>query len=269
MARQASKHGRSASDFRPSRRAVLTGAASAAALTVLDSLRPAGADWSPPASPVTVTFWDSTSALKHEALHRADHPRLQAAAADLHRPVREHPDREPPPEDPGSDGHRDRPGDLRAGGLASPHLLRPRPPGSRCHRRRSDSSRWGDLVDSYLPGALSAMQHDGKLLGLPDFWASHSLHINNRLFREAGLDPGPRRTEDVGRRRAAQQGPHQAEGRPDSPEGVRVPLRRRALDVPHAPPSHLSGRGRGRRSQRAAGIQQRRGREGGWRSGRA
>ena len=44
--------------------AVLTGAASAAALAVLDPLRPAGADWSPPASPVTVTFWDSTSALK-------------------------------------------------------------------------------------------------------------------------------------------------------------------------------------------------------------
>ena len=64
MTRQASKHERPASDFRPSRRAVLTGAASAAALAVLDPLRPAGADWSPPASPVTVTFWDSTSALK-------------------------------------------------------------------------------------------------------------------------------------------------------------------------------------------------------------
>ena len=46
------------------------------------------------------------------------------------------------------------------------------------------------------------MLHEGKLYGLPDFAASHSLHINNRLFREAGLDPvkdAPRTWDDVAR----------------------------------------------------------------------
>jgi multiple sugar transport system substrate-binding protein len=59
-----------------------------------------------------------------------------------------------------------------------------------------------ELLDSYLPGSLSAMQHEGQLYGLPDFMASHSLHVNNRLFAEAGLDPtkdAPKTWDDVAR----------------------------------------------------------------------
>src|SRR5262249_29794535 len=46
------------------------------------------------------------------------------------------------------------------------------------------------------------MLDKGKLYGVPDFMASHSLFINNRLFREAGLDPAkdaPRTWDDVAR----------------------------------------------------------------------
>jgi multiple sugar transport system substrate-binding protein len=53
---------------------------------------------------------------------------------------------------------------------------------------------WGkasvkEVTDLYLPGALNSMMEGGKLYAVPDQMNAWSLFINNRLFREAGLDP--------------------------------------------------------------------------------
>ena len=64
---------------------------------------------------------------------------------------------------------------------------------------------WGEssvdgVLKGYLPNVLGAMMEGGKLYGVPDQMNAHSLYINNRLFREAGLDPAkdaPKTWEDV------------------------------------------------------------------------
>jgi multiple sugar transport system substrate-binding protein len=66
---------------------------------------------------------------------------------------------------------------------------------------------WGQtnvagVVDTYLPRLLDAAMDGGKLYAIPDQMNAHSLYINNRLFREAGLDPvkdAPRTWDDVAR----------------------------------------------------------------------
>jgi multiple sugar transport system substrate-binding protein len=64
---------------------------------------------------------------------------------------------------------------------------------------------WGEtsvdgVLKAYLPNVLSAMTDGGKLYGVPDQMNAHSLYLNNRLFREAGLDPAkdaPKTWDDV------------------------------------------------------------------------
>jgi multiple sugar transport system substrate-binding protein len=64
---------------------------------------------------------------------------------------------------------------------------------------------WGEtsvegVLKGYLPNVLDAMMDGGKLYGVPDQMNAHSLYINNRLFREAGLDPvkdAPKTWDDV------------------------------------------------------------------------
>jgi multiple sugar transport system substrate-binding protein len=64
---------------------------------------------------------------------------------------------------------------------------------------------WGEasvdgVLKAYLPNVLSAMMDGGKLYGVPDQMNAHSLYVNNRLFREAGLDPAkdaPKTWDDV------------------------------------------------------------------------
>jgi multiple sugar transport system substrate-binding protein len=56
------------------------------------------------------------------------------------------------------------------------------------------------IEDQYLPGALDSVKNEGKLYGLPNQQNSWSLYINNRLFKEAGLDPekdAPETWDDV------------------------------------------------------------------------
>ena len=64
---------------------------------------------------------------------------------------------------------------------------------------------WGEasvdrLAARYLPGLLEPMMAGRQLYAVPDQMNAHSLYINNRLFREAGLDPlkhAPRTWDDV------------------------------------------------------------------------
>ena len=203
-----------------------------------------------------------------EALQRARPPGLQAAPAELHRQVREHRHRQPPAEAPGGDGLRHRPGDLRARRLVLPHVLRtrpPRPPAGRGVRLQVPEGVSRQLP-ARQPGGHAARGkalRPARLHGVPQ-----PAHQQPALPRgRAG--PGQGRPKDLGRRRPAQQGPDQAEGRPDRSEGLRVSVRGRALDEPHVPSSPLPGRRRGARQGRAGRPSTARPGSRRWRSGRA
>jgi multiple sugar transport system substrate-binding protein len=59
-----------------------------------------------------------------------------------------------------------------------------------------------ELVERYMPGLLGAQMHGGALYAIPIQMNAFSLFMNNRLFKEAGLDPqkdAPRTWEDVAR----------------------------------------------------------------------
>ena len=199
MTPHGSSHERPATDARPSRRAVLTGAASVAAVAALGPRRPAGADWSPPPGPVSLTFWDSTSALKTKLYteriipaYRQRRPTYTVKYESI--PTGNLLQKILAVTAAGTAPELFELGDWLLPTYFGRDLLDPVPP------EAFGFQSLRGLVDSYLPGTLSAMQHDGKLLGLPDFAASHSLHMNNRLFREAGLDPvrdAPKTWNDV------------------------------------------------------------------------
>jgi multiple sugar transport system substrate-binding protein len=201
MSALASRHPRPAGAGDLSRRALLTGAASAAALAAVGPSRPAGADWSPPAGPVTLTFWDSTSAPKTRLYTERIIPAYKQQRPTYTVRYESIPTGNLLQKILAATAAGTAPELFELGDWLLPtyfgrDLLEPVP-----------SEAFGfpsleALVDSYLPGTLAAMQHGGKLLGLPDFVASHSLHINNRLFRAAGLDPvrdAPKTWDDVAR----------------------------------------------------------------------
>ena len=184
-----------------SRRRFLRAAAGAAAVAAGGAPMPARTDWTLPAGPVSATFWDSTSALKTKLYtnvilpsYRTLRPqysikyesittvnllqKLLAATAT------------------GTAPEIFELGDWFFPTYFGRNLLDPIPP------EAFGGKSTADVLDGYLPGSLTAMQHEGRLYGLPDFVASHSLHINNRLFREAGLDPlkdAPKTWDDVAR----------------------------------------------------------------------
>ena len=64
---------------------------------------------------------------------------------------------------------------------------------------------WGQpnvegVLNGYIPKLLDFNMEGGKLYGVPDQMNAHSLYMNNRMFREAGLDPtkdAPKTWDDV------------------------------------------------------------------------
>ena len=64
---------------------------------------------------------------------------------------------------------------------------------------------WGQpnvegVLNGYIPKLLDFNMEGGKLYGIPDQMNAHSLYMNNRMFREAGLDPtkdAPKTWDDV------------------------------------------------------------------------
>ncbi len=185
-----------------SRRRFLRVAGGAAAAAVLGRGRPGSAQqWTPPAGNINLTFWDSTSHLKvalynqfllpaykqlrpsytvkYESIATADLlQKLLAATAT------------------GTAPEIFELGDWFFPTYFAKDLLDPAQPEAFGHRSVQE------MLDAYVPGSLAAMLYKGKLYGVPDFMASHSLFVNNRLFREAGLDPtkdAPRTWDDVAR----------------------------------------------------------------------
>jgi multiple sugar transport system substrate-binding protein len=179
----------------------LLGAASAAAAAVLDHRRPARAEWMLPTGNISVTFWDSTSALKTKLYTERLLPAYKQRRPTYTVKYESIPTGNLLQKILAATATGTAPEIFEMGDWLLPtyfgrDLLDPVPP------EAFGFPSLGGLMDSYLPGSLAAMQHGGKLLGLPDFVASHSLHINNRLFREAGLDPVrdvPKTWDDVAR----------------------------------------------------------------------
>jgi multiple sugar transport system substrate-binding protein len=184
-----------------SRRGLLRMAGGAAALAAVGSARGARAEWKLPSGNVTATFWDSTSHLKvalynqfllpaykqqrpgytikYESISTADLlQKLLAATAT------------------GTAPEIFELGDWFFPTYFAKNLLDPVPPEAFGYKSLPE------MLDAYVPGSLAAMQHENRLYGVPDFVASHSLYVNNRLFREAGLDPvkdAPKTWDDVAR----------------------------------------------------------------------
>lgn len=76
------------------------------------------------------------------------------------------------------------------------NLLDPVPPEAFGHKSTAA------MVDSYIPGLLRSQMNGGTLYAVPIQMNAFSLYMNNRLFKEAGLDPqkdAPRSWEDVAR----------------------------------------------------------------------
>ena len=227
-----------------SRRALLGGIGSAAGLGILGHGRRAGAQWVLPQGNVNLTFWDSTSALKTKLYTTLLLPSYKQLRPNYTVKYESITTGNLLAEAPGSHGDRHRAGDLRARRLVLPDLLRQGPP-------RSNPAGGVRLQDAAgAPGQLSARQPRGDavqgqglrpagLRGVPQ-----SPH-QQPAVPGGGTGPGEGRAEDLGRGGAPEQGPDEAEGRPGRPEGVRVPLRRRALDGPDLPSPPVSSRRRG------------------------
>jgi multiple sugar transport system substrate-binding protein len=183
-----------------SRRQFLQATGGAAAL-VLGGGRRAGAQWTLPAGPVTATFWDSTSALKTKLYTNVILPSYKQLRPNYTVKYESITTGNLLQKLLAATSTGTAPEIFELGDWFFPtyfgrDILDPIPPEAFGHKSLAE------LLDSYLPGSLAAMQHEGKLYGLPDFVASHSLHINNRLFREAGLDPvkdAPKTWDDVAR----------------------------------------------------------------------
>jgi multiple sugar transport system substrate-binding protein len=184
-----------------SRRQFIGAAGGAAALAAIGTARSAGAELKLPPGPMTATFWDSTSQLKvalynkfllpsykqlrpnytikYEAIATADLlQKLLAATAT------------------GTAPEIFELGDWFFPTYFAKNLLDPVPAEAFGYKSTAE------MLDAFVPGSLAAMTHGGKLYGVPDFMASHSLYVNNRLFREAGLDPtkdAPKTWDDVAR----------------------------------------------------------------------
>ena len=57
-----------------------------------------------------------------------------------------------------------------------------------------------DVINRYTPGALEAVELDGKIHGLPLEYTNHCMFINKQIFREVGLNPEtdyPKTWDDV------------------------------------------------------------------------
>ena len=167
----------------------------------LGAVRKAWADWRLPGGNVGATFWDSSSALKAKLYNDLILPsyrqlrpnysiKYESFATDsLLRKLLVATATGTAPE-------IFELGDWYFPAYFGKGLLDPVPP------EAFGQASLQELLGRYLPGSLTAMLHEGRLYGLPDFVASHSLFINNRLFKEAGLDPlkdAPRTWDDVAR----------------------------------------------------------------------
>src|SRR5262245_11526150 len=142
--------------------------------------------WTLPTGPVTVTYWDGVENVKNELMLKKLIPEYQKLHPNVtiqYEPI---------------SGLNYKLAVAFATGTASTiftlpdfllpaavevNALDPLPPAA-----------WGQasvagVLDTYIPRLLDFNVERGKLYAIPDQMNAHSLYINNRLFREAGLDP--------------------------------------------------------------------------------
>jgi multiple sugar transport system substrate-binding protein len=185
---------------RGTRTAEWLGVAIGLALAV--AVGPAGAQspsWSVPTRPVTVTYWDGVENVKNELMIKKLIPEYQQAHPNVtikYEPI---------------SGVSYKLSVALATGTAPTIFtlpdfllpvalevgsLDPVPPAA-----------WGQpsvegVLNLYIPKLLDFNVERGKLYAVPDQMNAHSLYMNNRLFREAGLDPArdaPKTWDDVAR----------------------------------------------------------------------
>ena len=155
------------------------------------------ASWSVPNRPITVTYWDGVENVKNELLIKKLIPEYQAMRPNVTIKYET------------ISGLSYKLSVALATGTApniftlpdfllpmalEVNALDPLPPGA-----------WGQpnvegVLGTYIPGLLNFNTEGGKLYAVPDQMNAHSLYINNRMFREAGLDPvkdAPKTWDDV------------------------------------------------------------------------
>jgi multiple sugar transport system substrate-binding protein len=157
----------------------------------------AAAGWTLPTQPVTVTYWDTGDGTKGALLREmiAEYQKLHPnVTIKFETDVKS--DKIAVAVSAGTAADIFEVADFNLPKFLAVHALDPLP-----------TSAWGQpgiegVLNNYLPSVLAAMTQEGKLYAIPDQMNAHSLYINNRLFREAGLDPvkdAPKTWADVAR----------------------------------------------------------------------
>jgi multiple sugar transport system substrate-binding protein len=155
--------------------------------------------WNVPAGPVTVTYWDGVENVKNELLSKKLIPEYQKLHPNVtikYETISGLNNKLLVALSTGTASTIFTLPDFLLPAALEVGALDPLPPAA-----------WGQtsvagVVDTYLPRLLDAAMDGGKLYAIPDQMNAHSLYINNRLFREAGLDPvkdAPRTWDDVAR----------------------------------------------------------------------
>lgn len=155
--------------------------------------------WTPPTRPVTVTYWDGVDNVKNELLGKKIIPEYQAlrpAVSLKYETISGLWQKLLVGLTTGTAPTLFTLPDFLLAAALEGGALDPVPPAA-----------WGEssvegLVRRYLPRLLEPMLDERLLYAVPDQMNAHSLYINNRIFREAGLDPvthAPRTWDEVAR----------------------------------------------------------------------
>jgi multiple sugar transport system substrate-binding protein len=156
-------------------------------------------EWTVPTQPVSLTYWDSADNVKNELLAQRlipEYQRLRPNVTIRYEVVPGLSSKVPVAVGTGTAPEIFEVADFLLPKLLETRSLDPLPPAA-----------WGQtsvagVLGTYLPGRLDGMVDGDKLYAVPDQMNAFSLYINNRLFREVGLDPvrdAPRTWSDVAR----------------------------------------------------------------------
>jgi multiple sugar transport system substrate-binding protein len=174
----------------------------AGALMVAGLAGAAGAQsaaWTTPTEPVTLTYWDSADSVKNELLARRLIPEYQQLRPNVtirYEVVPGLSSKVLVAVGTGTAPEIFEVADFLLPKLLEARALEPLPPAAWGH------ASLAGVLETYLPGRLDGMMDGGRLFAVPDQMNAFSLYANNRLFREAGLDPVqdmPRTWDDVAR----------------------------------------------------------------------
>ncbi len=155
------------------------------------------AAWTLPAGPVSITYWDSGDSTKSALIQK-----LLAAYEQQHPNIKVDFETDIPSTkvavafSTGTAPALNEVADWNFPKYTTVNILDPLPPAA-----------WGQtsvagVLAGYIPHLLDAQYANGNLYGVPDQQNAHSLFINNRIFRAAGLDPvrdAPKSWADVAR----------------------------------------------------------------------